>query len=223
MRNISALRIGALIAAVCVCAPGQDTPAKEAQKEAPSDTKGLPPRATPGDYQAHGKAGAATIGAEFKGHAIPTMQGTLTTEDYVIVEIGMLGAPDARLQLVLGDFSLRINGKKPLESQPYGLVIRNVKDPEYEPPAAQKSKTSLGGGGQGGAGDPPPSPPPIPIGVQRAMAQRVQKSALPEGDRPLPQAGLIFFQYRGKSKGIHSMELMYAGAAGKATIALQPE
>jgi len=55
------------------------------------------------------------------------------------------------------------------------------------------------------------------------MAQRVQKSALPEGDRPLPQAGLIFFQYRGKSKGIHSMELMYAGAAGKATIALQPE
>jgi hypothetical protein len=54
------------------------------------------------------------------------------------------------------------------------------------------------------------------------MAQRVQKAALPEGDRTLPVAGLIFFQYRGKTQGIHSIELIYAGPAGKVTLALQP-
>jgi hypothetical protein len=54
------------------------------------------------------------------------------------------------------------------------------------------------------------------------MAQRVQKATLPEGDRTLPVAGLIYFQYRGGAKGIHSVELIYDGAAGKATLALQP-
>jgi hypothetical protein len=54
------------------------------------------------------------------------------------------------------------------------------------------------------------------------MAQRVQKATLPKGDRALPLAGLIFFQYRGAAKGIHSVELIYDGPAGKATLALQP-
>ena len=43
-----------------------------------------------------------------------------------------------------------------------------------------------------------------------------------EGDRPLPQAGLIFFQYRGKIQNIHSLELIYSGSAGKTTLKLQP-
>jgi hypothetical protein len=82
----------------------------------------------------------------------------------------------------------------------------------------------MGGGGKGEQGDAnaPPAPVKIPIGVQRAMAQRVQKASLPEGDRALPQAGLIFFQYRGKAQSIHSIELIYAGPAGKATLTLQP-
>jgi hypothetical protein len=53
------------------------------------------------------------------------------------------------------------------------------------------------------------------------MAQRVQKASLPEGDRPLPQAGLIFFQYGGKTESIRSLELIYDGPAGKATLKLQ--
>jgi hypothetical protein len=54
------------------------------------------------------------------------------------------------------------------------------------------------------------------------MAQHVQKAALAEGDRTLPQAGLIFFQYRGKRETIHSLELSYNGPAGQATLTLQP-
>jgi hypothetical protein len=220
------LRIGTLIAAICLCVQGQNTPAKDAQTEA----RGMPPRATPAEYQAQAQAGTVTVAAEFKGHSVPTLQGPLSSEDYVVVETGFFGSPDSRIKLSSADFSLRINGKKtPLPSQPYGLVVGSVKDPEWEPPEppVSKSKTSMGGGGGGGRGEQadsnaPPPPVHIPIGVQRAMAQRVQKASLPEGDRPLPQAGLIFFQYRGKTQSIHSIELIYAGPGGKATLALQP-
>ena len=83
-----------------------------------------------------------TIAAEFVGHFVPTLQGNLTTEDYVVVETGMFGPPEAHIKLFLGDFSLRINGKKTaLPGQPYGMVIKSLKDPDWEPPAAAKSSS----------------------------------------------------------------------------------
>ncbi len=220
MRLSPALRIGALIAAMCLCVQGQNTPGKKA----PIEAKGLPPRAAPADYQAHARAGTVTVAAEFKGHSVPTFEGPLSTEDYVVVETGLFGQPGARINLSIDDFALRINGKKaPLSSQPYGLVVGSLKDPEWVPPesAKSKSKTGLSGGEPDEAGA-PPAPVKIPIGLQRAMAQRVQEAALPIGVRSLPQAGLIFFQYRGKAEGIHEIELIYAGPGGKATLALQP-
>ena len=87
---------------------------------------------------------------------------------------------------------------------------------------SEKSKTSIGGGGQGGKSDSPPAPVHMPIELERAMEQHVQKAALAEGDRALPQAGLIYFEYRGKTQNIHSLELIYTGPAGKATLTLQP-
>jgi hypothetical protein len=194
-----------------------------AQSAPASEGKGLPPRATPADYQAHAQAGTVTIAAEFAGHSIPDPQSALETEDYVVVEVGLFGPPEARLRLSPADFSLRINGKKtPLQAQAYALVFKSLKDPQYEPPvhADAKTKTSIGGDGKGQA-DPGALPPVvhIPIGVERAMEQRVQKASLPEGERPLPQAGLIFFEHRGKS---NSIELIYTSPAGKATLTLQP-
>jgi hypothetical protein len=216
MRVYPALKIGILLAASSLGVQG-------AQGEA----KGMPPRATPADYQVQAQAGTVTVGAEFKGHSLPTLQGTLSTEEYVVIETGLFGSPGARIKLSSDDFSLRINGKKtPLPSQPYGLVVASVKDPEWEPPvaAASKSKTSLNGSGKGeqSEANTPPAPVQIPIAVQRAMAQRVQKASLPEGERTLPVAGLIFFQYRGKTQSIRSLELIYAGPAGKSTLTLQP-
>jgi hypothetical protein len=210
--------MGLLAAALGLCAAGQ---------EAPVETKGLPPRAAPADYQAQAQAGAVTVAAEFKGHSVPTMQGPLTTEDYIVVETGLFGPPGARTKISVDNFELRVSGKKaPLPSQPFGFVLSSLKDPEWSPPvpAGSKSKTSLstGGGDEKGADGSPPAPVKIPIPVQRAMAQRVQKAALPEGDRSLPQAGLIFFEYRGKTQNIRSIELIYTGPDGKATLTLQP-
>ena len=215
---MQALVIGAAVSALYLFSQGLDAQTKE--------IRGLPPRATPEDYQAHAAAGTVTIAAEFLEHAVPTAQGPLSTEAYVVVEAAIFGQPDAGIKLSLENFSLRINGKNdPLPSQPFGLVGKSLKDPDLEPPAAAaKPKTNVNGGGGAGQGDSnaPPMPVHIPIEVQRSMQQRVQKAALPEGDRTLPVAGLLFFQYSGKAKSIRSVDLIYNGPAGKATLELQP-
>lgn len=204
------------------CVHGQSAPGKEAQAE----TKGLPPRATPGDYQSQTQAGAVTIAGEFTGHSLPTLEGPLTTEEYVAVETALFGPAGTQIRISSENFSLRVNGKKtPLPAQPFGLIAPSLKDPEWVPPEppAQKSKSSISGGGQGlGDSSAPAEPVKIPFPLQRAMAQRVQKASLAEGDRALPQAGLIFFQYRGKDKNLQSIELLYDGPAGKATLKLRP-
>ena len=220
MRYSSALRTCVFPFVLCLGAYGQGT-----------EIKGLPPRNTSTDYQAQAKVGTATLAVEFAGHSVATTQGTFTTEDYVVVETGLFGPPEARLTLSIDDFSLRINGKKmAVPSQPFALILKSLKDPEWVPPdagepKASKSKGGLtggGGGDKGGGDDPPPAPAKMPLELQRAMAQKVQKAVLPEGDRALPVAGLLFFPYRGKTDSIRSMELIYAGPAGKATVALQP-
>jgi hypothetical protein len=188
-----------------------------------NESKGMPPRTAPGDYAAQAVAGTVTIAADFMGHSVPRVEGPLDTEDYVVVETGFFGPPGARLKLSVDDFSLRINGKKnPLSSQRYGMVQATLKDPAWIPPEppAPKSKSGLNTGGGGDSG--PPLPPKMPFELRRAMALYLQQVALPEGDRALPQAGLIFFQYRGKTQSIRSMELIYSGEAGKATLTLNP-
>ena len=203
----------------------QTTPAITSDAQA-SETRGMPARATPGDYQAHGPSGPLTIGAEFMQHSVPTPKGLLATEDYVVVEAGVFGPPGSRTTLNPADFTLRINGKKNLQSEPYVTVFKSLKDPEWEPdiPVDKASKTSIGSSGTGkaGAGNDPPVVPKPPFKLQREWNLRMQKEAFPEGDRNLPQAGLLFFRYAGKASGIHSIELMYAGPSGKATLALQP-
>jgi hypothetical protein len=226
--GLSVIAAAVATALVCGAAPAQDAQSKEAQgKEALAQSlnKGLPPRATPGDYYTHAQAGPITIAGEFRGHSVPNAQVILATEDFVVVEVGFFGAPDARLNLSSDAFSLKINGKKPLTAQPYSTVFSTLKDPEWEPPVpvAPKSSTSLGSGG-GGQNDPgaTPAPPKVPFETQRGWNQRLTKAALPEGDRALPAAGLVFFKYHGKTDNIDSIELTYAGPAGKTVLKLHP-
>jgi len=137
-----------------------------------------------------------------------------------MVEVALFGPPNARLKLSREDFSLRINGSKtPLPTQSYLMLYESLKDLEWSPPPS-KSK--------GDSGEPPPPkdpnprPPRPPFELVRAMQVRLQRAVLPEGDRPLPEAGLIFFRYGGRSNGIHLVELLYDGPAGKAVLKLQP-
>jgi hypothetical protein len=221
---------GVAVAVILAAALLGQEPQSTAPK-GPEPSKGVPPRATPGDYQAHAQAGTVTIAAEFAGHSIPDPQSILSTEDFEVVEVALFGPPDARLRLNYTDFSLRINGKKALlPAQPYALVFKSLRDPDYEAPeetAAKEAKkasnsgVTTGGGGNRSASITEPTLPPIihiPIAITRGWEQRVQRSSLPEGERPLPQAGLIFFDHKGKPQ---SIELIYNGPAGKVTIPLQ--
>jgi len=226
MQFLCTWRIGFLIAALCLCAAGQNPPAKDAPV---NETKGIPPRVAPGDYQAHAAAGTVTVAAEFVGHAVPIPDGPIyNTEDYVTVEAALYGPSGARLKISSGDFSLRIYAKKtkPIPNEPFGAVLSSLKDPEWEDAnaleekAKKESTTGINTGGKQQAD--PPAPVHMPIPLRHAMQQRVEKVALPEGDRALPQAGLIFFPYRGKTEKIRSIELIYAGPAGTATLTLQP-
>ena len=225
--------LAVLTAALCQKAPGQAPQSKEAQspetqsKDAQArEMKGMPPRAASGDYQGQAKAGAVTIAAEFTGHSVPTPEAIFSTEDYVVVEVGLFGPTDMPAKLALSDFALRINGKvMPSPAEPYARIFATLKDPEWEPPvaASSKGKTSVGSGGGGqDLNAPPPTPPKMPFELRRAMQQRVQKASLPEGDRALPVAGLIFFPYRGKPESIRTVELLYEGAAGKTVVTLHP-
>jgi len=190
----------------------------------------MPPRVAVTEYLSHGQAGSIMIGAEFDGHSIPTPEHTFSSEDYIVVEAAFFGPPGAHLTLSRDDFSLRVTGRKmPLPSEPFELVMRSLKDPEWQPPeSSDKEKQSKGGltGGTNGdssGGDKlPPLPPKMPFPLKRAMELQVQKSMMEQGDRPLPQAGLLFFRYGGKAENIKGLELLYSGAAGKATIELQP-
>ncbi len=195
-----------------------------AQPPVPNEAQGIPVRTAPADYQAKVQVGAITIAGDFVGHAVPTAQGPLSTEDYVVIEIAFFGPPEARLKLTWEDFSVRINGKKmATPGHQFGLVLKSLKDPEWIPPTTEgkESKGSINGGGGGAQGDPKPLPPKMPFPLRRAMEQKVQKASLAEGDRPLPQAGLIFFPYRGKDTSIRTVELIYAGAAGPATLTFE--
>jgi hypothetical protein len=180
--------------------------------------EGSVPRSAATDYQAQQKVGGVTLAAEFAGHSIPTPDGPLSTEDYIVVEAAFYGGAGAKMPVSYKDFSLRVNGnKKILDSESFALV--DVKDPDWAPPQQEKSKTTFGSAGQQDSGA-PPTPPKVPFDVQRKLNLRVRKLAFPEGERTLPRAGLLFFKYHGKEKGIHSLELIYSGPAGNATLTL---
>jgi len=222
MRSFPILLV--LLSALGLSAP-QGPPPKE--PAAPVPATPIPARAAPSDYSNKMQVGKFTIAADFTGHSVPTSMGPLTTEDYVVVEVAFFGPADAKMKLSAEDFSLRINGgKKPLPITHYEMVYRSLKDPEYIPPDMGEKKSkglggmSTGGGDKGGGDSTPPSPPPIPFEVKRAMQIRVQKAAMPEGDRALPQAGILFFQSGKQAKSIKSVELIYQGSAGKAKMPL---
>jgi hypothetical protein len=85
----------------------------------------------------------------------------------------------------------------------------------------RKGKTNVSTSGNSTQNVTDPKLPPIihiPIEVSREWERKVHMASLPEGERPLPQGGLIFFEHSGKT---NSAELVYNGPAGKVTIPLQ--
>src|SRR3954454_9140676 len=101
MRISTACLLGVLLPGLSISLQAHAQSAGEPPKVAaqPSRAEGIPPRSAPTDYQAQAKAGDITIAADFAGHSVPTPEATLSTDDYVVVEIAFFGPPGSKLKL----------------------------------------------------------------------------------------------------------------------------
>lgn len=195
------------------------------------------------DYPQMMKLGKADVGAEFHAHTLPLGEGAgkapLFAGDYLVVEIAIYPAPFVRMQVNPSDFTLRLNGKKVVESQSSGMVVRRMKNTRSNLPAlvigSGPGEVVVGGsqrqprfpGDQTGSRQPRPSPVPEEEhpGVEKAPESKPEE-LVPERELrneivDKPVAGYLFFPYEGKLKALKSIELIYDGPAGKGRVGLQ--
>ena len=206
--------------------------------------QGTAPKAKVEDYPVRGAAGKVAFGAEYMVHSIQGGGTTLIAHDYLVVEVAVYPPQFERLAVSSGQFTLRMNSRKQvLFSQSPGMVSASLKYADWE-----RRPTLVGGvGGRDGGiiiGQPPvtgrfpgdprpdqtrlPRPPKAPAenpgGVEPKdpvdPAELLASTALPEGEATGPVSGFVFFAYKGKTKKIKSLELLYKGPAGDATLNL---
>jgi hypothetical protein len=203
--------------------------------------QGTPPKASAAEYPVHAELGKLTLGVEYLVHSVPTPKGVLVSSDYLVIEVALFGPSLSAIDFRADHFRLRMNGDKyALMTQSPGMVAASMKYPDWQ---QRPTMTASAGNGTGEViygpqptprfpGDPnarqipiprPPEPenrsgqekePPVPV------EEQIQKLALPEGKYPPPLAGLIFFPFHGKMKSIKTLELIYEGPGGKATLKL---
>jgi hypothetical protein len=148
------------------------------------------------------------------------------------------------VELALGHFRLHVGEDKKrqtLAAVGPQFVAAALKYPDWE----RRRNLEIGAGaGEGGVilgrpraverfpGDPsgrnrlpePPRAPQTGHGVEAEPPvradERVVASALPEGPAGHPIAGYLYFPYKGKTKNLRPVELVYQGPAGTASLVL---
>ncbi len=198
-----------------------------------------------GDYPVHATTAAFDIGAEYMVHSIPAESGEIFTNDYLVVEVAIFPT-HGPLTMSAQRFTLRLNGKKSvLYAQSSGMVAASLKYPDWEEHPRLTGDVGIGDGQilinappQVGRfpGDPadrrvprpttdPPKTDEAPPSKPEAMPidEKIARAALPEGQLRAPKKGALFFPFKGKTKSIHSVELLYEDDAGnKVALSLLP-
>jgi hypothetical protein len=208
---------------------------------------GTTPKPKVTDYPVHGQAGVVSMGAEYLVRSVPVGDQTLIVPDYLVVEVALYPPAGRPLAVSSGEFTLRLNGKKQvLHAQAPGFVAASLKYPDWE-----QRPTVVGYGGIGNAGvilgrpeqverfpgdprptqtrlpRPPTAPAPedpsgLPKPEARPPEDAVNQTALPSGQVRGPVSGFLYFAFKGKPKSVKTLELLYVGPAGNATLRLAP-
>lgn len=160
--------------------------------------------------------------AEFCGHSVPFAGTTYFAADYIMVEIEVLPDKSTPIRLASGEFHLRINGKKELLApETPGMVAASLQYSDWSQRArleAQAGPVIVGAPRQQPRfpGDTRPGQPPNRPGnrqddrpAAKTDAEAVIDAALPEGPTLGPTKGLVYFPYRGKLKGLKTIELLW--------------
>lgn len=199
--------------------------------------QGTETKANPADYPAHVQLDTVTLAAEYLVHTIPIPKGNLIARDYLVVEVAFFGPLYSRLKMSPDQFTLRINRKgSPQSAELPGMVAQSIKYPDnFGRPALAGSATAGVGNDTVTVGPRAPQsrfpgdgnertagigPTVTEVNEENKIEFRVEAASLPEGEKTLPRSGTIYFYYRGKIKNIHSLDLLYNGTMGKATLKL---
>ena len=207
---------------------------------------GHEPREKPADYPVHAAIGNAGIGAEYLVHSFSGDRQTFYTPDYLVVEVAVYPAREAVFEIGNGTFVLRINGRKQtLYPDAPGFVAASLKYPDWERRMNVETQASVGNADvivgrsqtvERFPGDPRPGQnrlpraPKAPEADPRSGAERqepvnaadiIAATALPEGIAASPVSGYLYFRYRGKTKSIKSLELVYQNKDDSVSLALK--
>jgi hypothetical protein len=191
------------------------------------------------DYEVHAQAKNVAIGAEYTVHSFSRGEQMFIANDYLVVEVALFPPKETTFEVLRGDFSLRINGKKELlEAAEPEMVVADMEHPEWKP--QRDGLHAQGAAGLGNVGvviNPPQAnpnpfpgsrtsgpPPPVeipkdnPSGVTKQQvdpSQLLRATALEEGQHRAPISGFLYFPYRGNLKSIKTLELLYQDAVLK--------
>jgi hypothetical protein len=193
---------------------------------------GTEPKPKPEDYEAHGSGKAASLGAEFLIHSFSGRGQMYIADDYLVVEVALYPPKGEAVEVNAGQFTLRVNGKRPLLTVPASMVAGSFQHPEWQP----RLEGSVGAGpadvifgrprpstdpGNPVPGRRPPRAPDDdpPGGIEREARVKpeelVVETALPTGRYSGAVSGYLYFPYKGKASGIKTVELVYDGATIK--------
>jgi hypothetical protein len=196
--------------------------------------RGLQPKPKASDYPARARGQGVEIGAEYLVHTLKSGDDSFFVPDYLVIEVAIYPAKGETGTISSDQFSLRINGKKQvLWAQPPGFVAASLKYPDWtRKPALQAGAAAgntgiiLGRPASVGRypGDPEARRLPDPPKVQQQPEkepqqtgdQAVTETALANGKLEGPVSGYLYFEYKGKTAKIKSLELIYR--SGEKTI-----
>ena len=216
-----AFRVGAVIAALCSLAAGDDT--------------GVPARPSAVDYPVQQALKSGTIAATI----VPADQvGRLFSSEiakrYIVVEVAVYPAGGLSFDVEPPDFLLRVNDRtshselpplgKPWQGSPpppssstqvtteTGVIVERGTDPYGRP--VHTVGTYSGVGIATGNPAPPPPPPPSSGPDPYWLDQQLRAKALGRGLTPTPVAGYLYFRQSGKRRKSDTVELQYTTANG---------
>lgn len=205
---------------------------------------GTDPKPKASDYPVHTAVSNVSIGAEYLVRSFSGRNQTFFARDHLVVEIAVYPPSGQSLKVSSGQFTLRINKKDLILPQAPEFLAAGFRYPDWE---QRPSLEAIGGVGDAGViigrpesrerfpGDPRPGqtrlppPPRAPAPDDRSGLEKqpppradevVVEAALPEGEVSSPAAGYLYFPYKGKTKSIRSLELLYRGPSGAATLRL---
>lgn len=205
----------------------------------------IEPRQAAKDYPAQAVLSSASFGVEYLVRSVSAQNRTFFLNEYLVVELGVFPARGVKVPLALSQFRLRVTQKKKQETLPAigpEFVAASLHYPDWNYRRGAEAAVGAGDGAvilgrprtvERFPGDPsgrsrPPNPPRAPDtdhGVEQPEPVRaedvVNATALREGEADHAVAGFLYFPWKGKTRDLRSVELVYEGPAGSAVVRLR--